>query len=117
MACGTIFGRRDGRPFGIVTLLEVVGFNIVLVLANVFRRPDWVAVSISLVVGLHFLPLGRIFGFAPYYWVGTLIVVREILTITALTWNLTTSAGIGTIGTGLILWATAVWRLYGTVSR
>ena len=109
------FWQKRRKAFGIVTLLEVVGCIIVVVLANVFRRPDWVAVGISLVVGLHFLPLGRIFGFASYYWVGTLIVVWDILSITALkSWNLTASAA---IGTGLILWATAIWRLYGTVSR
>jgi hypothetical protein len=109
------FWQKRRKAFGIVTFLEVVGCIIVVMLANVFRRPDWVAVGISLVVGLHFLPMGRIFGFASYYWVGTLIIVWDILTITALkSWNLTASAA---IGTGLILWATAIWRICGTVSR
>lgn len=109
------FWQKRRKAFRIVTLLEVVGCIIVVVLANVFRRPDWVAVGISLVVGLHFLPLGRIFGVASYYWVGTLMVVWDILSMTALKlWNLTASAA---IGTGLILWATAIWRLYGTGSR
>jgi hypothetical protein len=109
------FWQKRRKAFRIVTLLEVLGCIIVVVLANIFRRPDSVAVGISLVVGLHFFPLGRIFGLASYYWVGTLIVVWGILSITALkSWNLTASAA---IGTGLILWATAIWRLCGTVSR
>lgn len=103
------FWRKRRRAFGIVTLLEVVGCIVVVVLANVFRRPDWIALGISLVVGLHFLPLGRIFGYASYYWVGSLIVVWDILAITALSsWNLTASAG---IATGGILWATAIYVL------
>jgi hypothetical protein len=103
------FWRKRRKAFAIVTLLEVVGCIVVVILANVFRRPDWIAVGISLVVGLHFLPLGRIFGYASYYWVGTLIVAWDILTITALrSWNLTASAG---IATGVILWATAIYVL------
>lgn len=102
--------RRDlwekrRKPFGVVTLFEVVGCIVVVVLANIFRRADWVGVGISLVVGLHFLPLGRIFEATAYYWVGALIVVWDILAITALKWNLTASAG---IATGVILWAAAI---------
>lgn len=103
------FWRTRRKPFGILTLLEVVGCIIVVVLANVFRRPDWIAVGISFVVGLHFLPLGRILGVAAYYWVGSLIVLWDILTITAFkSWNLTASAS---IPTGLILWATSIYVL------
>lgn len=103
------FWHTRRRPFGIVTVLEVVGCIIVVVLANLFRRPDWIAVGISLVVGLHFLPLGRIFGTASYYWLGSLIVLWDILAITVVkSWNLTASAG---IATGVILWASTVYAL------
>ena len=108
------FWQTRRKAFRIVSLLEAAGCIIVVVLASVFRRPDWIAVGISLVVGLHFLPLGRIFGFSGYYWTGSLIVIWDILSITALrSWNLTASAA---IGTGLILWATAISRLLGNVS-
>ena len=80
-----------------------------VVLANVFRRPDWIAVGISLVVGLHFLPLGRIVGVARYYRVSSLIVLWDILTITAFkSWNLTASAA---ISTGLILWFNSIYAI------
>lgn len=103
------FWQMRRKAFRIVTILEVVGCIAVIILANLFRRPDWIAVGISLVVGLHFLPLGRVFGVASYYWVGTLIVVWDILTITALkSWDWTASAG---IATGLILWAAAIYAL------
>lgn len=103
--------RRDywqtrRKSFGIVTLLEVAGCIVVVVLASLFQRPDWIAVGISLVVGLHFLPLGRTFGVVAYYWVGAVIVVWDILSLTAFkSWNLTASAG---IGTGVVLWGAAI---------
>jgi hypothetical protein len=103
------FWQTRRKPFGIVTVLELVGCIIVVVLANAFRRPDWIAVGISLVVGLHFLPLGKIFGIASYYWIGSLIVLWDILAITVVkSWNLTASAG---IATGAILWASAIYAL------
>jgi len=77
------FWQKRRKAFRILTLLEIVGCIIVVILANLFRRPDWIAIGISLVVGLHFLPLGRIFGVTSYYWVGTLIVIWDILTIAA----------------------------------
>jgi hypothetical protein len=103
------FWQKRRKAFGVVTVLEFVGCVVVVMLANVFRRPHLIAVGISLVVGLHFIPLGKIFGAASYYWVGSLIVVWDILTITALkSWNLTASAA---IATGVILWATAIYVL------
>lgn len=103
------FWQERRKAFGVVTVLEVVGCVVVVMLANVFQRPHLIAVGISLVVGLHFIPLGRIFGAASYYWVGSLIVVWDILTITVLkSWNSTASAA---IATGVILWATAIYVL------
>lgn len=108
-ASRNVFWQQRRKAFGVVTLLEVVGCIVVVILANVYQRPDWVAVGISLVVGLHFLPLGRIFEVVSYYWVGTLIDVWDILTIITLkSSNWTASAG---TATGLILWAAAVYIL------
>ena len=103
------FWQKRRKAFRLVTVLESVGCVLVVILANVFRRPDLIAVGISFVVGLHFIPLGKIFGYASYYWVGSLIVVWDILTMTALkSWNPAASAA---IATGVILWATAVYIL------
>ena len=53
------FWKKSRKAFGIVAVLEVVGCIIVLALLGVFRRPDWTAAGVSLIVGLHFLPLAR----------------------------------------------------------
>lgn len=108
-ASSSDFWQKRRKAFRVVTVLEVVGCVVVVMLANVFRRPDLIAVGISIVVGLHFIPLGNIFEAASYYWVGSLIVVWDVLTITALkSWNSTASAA---IATGVILWATAIYVL------
>ena len=68
-----------------------------------------IAFGISLVVGLHFLPLAKVFGYASYYWVGTLIVVGNLLTVIALKpANPTASVG---LVTGLILWSRSILLL------
>ncbi|HTY64201.1 MAG TPA: hypothetical protein VMG30_18265 [Acidobacteriota bacterium] len=103
------FWQKRRKAFGIVAVLEVVGCSIVLILASVLHRPDWAAVGINLVVGLHFIPLGRIFKSAAYYWVGGLMVAWDILTMTALnSWNPTAAAA---MASGLILWAAAIQTL------
>ena len=100
------FWRKRRKAFGFVTLFEITGCIAVVVLANLFRQPQSIAVGISLVVGLHFLPLGRVFGVASYYWIGSLIIAWDILTMTtSKPSNWTASAG---IATGLILWASAI---------
>jgi hypothetical protein len=105
------FWQKRRKAFGIVVALEILGCIIVLVLVGVLHRPDWVAVGISLVVGLHFIALGSVF--APYgrlwYLVGGLMVGWDILTVTALrSWNPTASAA---IATGTILWAASIYLL------
>jgi hypothetical protein len=101
--------KKRRKAFGIVAVLEVVGCIIVLALVGVFRRPDWAAAGISLIVGLHFLPLARIFESTAYYWVGSLMVAWDIVTVTVLkSWNPTVSAD---IASGAILWAAAIHTL------
>jgi hypothetical protein len=103
------FWKKRRKAFGIVVVLEVVGFIIVLALVGVFRRPDWTAAGISLIVGLRFLPLARIFESAAYCWVGSLMVGWDIVTVRVLkSWNPTVSAG---IASGAILWAAAIHTL------
>jgi len=99
--------RRNG--FRLVTTIEVIGCIAVVVLADVARRPTWIPVGVSLVVGLHFLPLGKVLGITQYYWVGALIVLCDILVITA-SRSVNLVAAVGT-STGVILWGSAIYAL------
>ena len=103
------FWNSRRKPFRAVTLLEGAGCIAVVILANVFHRVDWIALGISLVVGLHFLPLGKILLFPAYYWTGSLIVACDLILATSFkSWNPTASAG---ISTGTILWVTGLYAL------
>lgn len=103
------FWQRRRKAYRILTLGEIGGCLIVVALANLFHRTDWIAVGISFVVGLHFLPLSRILEVATYYWVGASIIVADaVAIITRESLNPTAFAG---IATGLILWISAIYAL------
>ena len=99
------FWGRRAKPFRVVTFLELLGIIVVIVLANKFRHPNMIAWGVSVVVGLHFVPLGKIFDFLGYYLVGGLIVVWDFLCIAAT--NSSDASAFAALGTGVILWATA----------
>ena len=103
------FWRKKRKRFGVVVILEFVGCILVFILLGAFHHPEWTATGISIVVGLHFFPLARIFESATYYWVGSLMVGWGILTVLVLkSWNLTASAG---FASGAILWAAAMYHI------
>ena len=107
------FWSQRGRLFRIVTILEVLGCVLVVVLANIFHHPGWIASGISFVVGLHFIPLGSIFDFPAYYFIGSLIAVWAILSVAAL--KPSNSTAFAALGTGVILWVTAIAVLFRSI--
>lgn len=101
--------RLARGPFHAIAALEAAGCALAVILALAWHRPELVAAGISLVVGLHFLPLARWFRVPLYYVVGTAIIVCDILA-----WVLLRSSAITvSVGftTGLILWTVAVYGL------
>ncbi len=100
---------RFNKPFRVITFFEGTGCVVVVLLAVVFHRLDLLAVGISLVVGLHFLPLGRLFQFSAYYVAGVAIILCDLVSVAVLRAEaITLAAG---IATGLVLWITAVYAL------
>lgn len=103
------FRSRYGKQFRLISILEGVGCGLVLLLASHFHRMDLLAAGIGVVVGLHFLPLAHLFRFPPYYVTGAAIVLWDVLSSLLLHGSrITLSAG---IGTGSVLWITAVYVL------
>jgi hypothetical protein len=91
------------KQFIVVTVSE---FAIIAVLgwaAYARHRPDLAPVLAATVVGLHFLPLGKVFRQARYYgwgvaitlWCGVCMILFRSNTL--VTWS--------SIGTGVLLWA------------
>jgi len=98
--------RRADRLFNIVNagqwVVIVVGAN---VLANI-RMAEWIIPFAMLVIGLHFLPLARIFANPPHYLTGGALILLSI----AYPLLLPDGPGdpAGCLGAGLILWASAL---------
>lgn len=104
-------GREMGRQFGLVFMIE---FGVIAVAANVlsaYGRADWIMPTIALVVGAHFMPLGRIFRYPIYYWTGGV----ELALCGLVTWAMRArlDAGVPLYGLimGLSLWTTVLVML------
>jgi hypothetical protein len=67
-------GKRSGILFGIIFGLE--GGLIALCSALLGRSGlgNWIPVEVALIVGVHFIPLARVFEVRLYYWTGGLSV-------------------------------------------
>lgn len=101
--------RAVQRSFLLVVIIEVLAIASVFILSDRIHRPDLGADWCAMVVGLHFVPLARTFR-APVLGVfGILITLWSILC-----WVLFRSNALvitTTLGTGILLWATAVSAL------
>jgi hypothetical protein len=98
------------RSFLLVVLLEVLAIALVVIVGGYLRRPDLATDWCAMVVGLHLLPLAKIFR-APFQAVfGVLITVWCFVA-----WALFRSNALVisvAIGTGLLLCGTAAWSLW-----
>lgn len=99
-------GKRDGMWFGIIFGGE--GFLIWLavnILQNL-HRSEWIPLAAGAIVGLHFLPLARLFQASIYYWTGSLSVFAMILC--AFIPNADTRVLYAALSMAAILWLTAL---------
>ena len=91
------------KQFTVVVILEFTGIAILSRTAYIIHRPDLAPVLAAMVVGLHFLPLGKIFRQARYLVWGTAIVFWCIFCAFSFRSNMLVAWN--NIGTGLLLWA------------
>jgi hypothetical protein len=90
--------------------MEVVALLLVWILANRLHRPDLATDWYAMVVGLHFLPLAKIFRALHLGVIGILLTLWCLLC-----WFLFRSNALVisvTIGTGILLWAASVSALF-----
>lgn len=95
--------QKIRRQFAAVVVLEFTAIAIFSGTAYVIRRPDLAPVLAAAVVGVHFLPLGRIFRQARYYVWGSAIALWCIFC--AFSFRSNALVAWNNIGTGLLLWA------------
>jgi hypothetical protein len=111
-------GKRINRRFGVVNLIQWS-----LIFAAVYGLPhlghgNWIVPAIILIVGVHFFPLARLFKAPRHYVTGSVMVTWAIV------YPILFSAGkgdaIGAVGTGAILWTSAVfmgWQAFQLLRR
>jgi hypothetical protein len=103
--------RRINRLFNIVNagqwVLILIGVNVL----NNMGLAAWAVPFAILIIGLHFLPLARLFNNPPHYVTGGLMILF------AIAYPLLIPGGpsdpIGCLGAGLILWSSAIYALAG----
>lgn len=102
-------GKRTGMLFGIIFGAECVLIGICAMVLARLGLSIWIPVAAAVIVGLHFIPLARVFEVPLYYWTGLLSVLG------VLGCSLIRDAGMRLLGTGLtmaaVLWLTAVLLL------
>ncbi len=103
------FRTRFSKRFRAICFFEGAGCALVVGLALGLHRSDLIAAGISVVVGVHFLPLARLFRLPAYSIAGIAIIVADLVSVAMLEGPQITFAS-GT-ATGSILWITAIYAL------
>ncbi len=108
-------GDNTGRWFGIVFALEGAAIAIASVVCNATGHFDRFFPIMALIVGIHFLPLARLFQIGMYYLTGALLCLVGIVALLAVPVNATLGgqaimARWLVVGGGcaVILWVTAL---------
>lgn len=102
-ASSDLQAQRMRKQFIVVVILEFVAIAILSAIAYVLHRPDLAPVLAAIVVGLHFLPLGKIFRQPRYYFWGIAITLWCV--VCAFSFRSDTLVAYSNIGTGILLWA------------
>lgn len=100
---------KRSRLFHIVNAgqwaLIVIASN---VLANL-GHPEWAIPAAMFVIGAHFIPLARLFSYAPHFVTAAALMVVAVLSPALQAWS---GAGpIGDLVAGLILWVSALYAV------
>ena len=108
-AAAQIHWRALRSRFLLINALQYTAIAMAVRVCLRLRRRGLLAPAISLIVGVHFIPLAGLFGFAPYYAVAAAMILLNFgaLILLASPARETTCA----LGTGCILWLSSVFAL------
>lgn len=114
-------GRRIARGFGIIFGLEIVLIALASILLSIFPLSRFIAPTTALIVGMHFIPLARLFRVSMGYVTGALLCLLALIALVSLLVGLPLfgsspyhwSLFVG-IGATLVLWLTDLFMIrYG----
>lgn len=98
-----------------VNVIQYFAIAAVVIAANTLHLVPYLMCGITLVVGLHMLPLARLFKYTPHYVTGAALVAWAITSAVSL--PLERMQGYSALGTGMILWVSAVYTLFVSLNR
>jgi hypothetical protein len=98
-----------GRAFGWINAIQWTAVAIVAVSFTKLHIDAYVISAIAAIVGLHMFPLARLFHYPLHYGTGTLLVVWAVASATLA--PVEQMQGTAALGTGIILWLSAVVTL------
>lgn len=102
-------GRRNSRMFNLINAGQW-GLIVILALGlSRFGYARWILPVVILVIGLHFLPLARLFAYRPHYLTGAALVLLACVYPFAASEG--PQSAVGALGAGLILWISAIWAI------
>ena len=100
---------RKSRVFNLVNAGQWVVIVVVALILSQVGFAKWILPAVVFIVGLHFLPLARLFAYRPHYLTGAALVLL------ACVYPFVAAEGpqsaVGALGAGLILWISAVWAI------
>lgn len=100
---------RMRRHFRAINAGQWIVIIIAVLVLHRARLDEWIAPTLMLIVGLHMLPLARIFQYPPHYLTGAALI------LTALLYPLANRNGpasaLGCMLAAAILWLSAAWSL------
>ena len=100
---------RKSRMFNLVNAGQWVVIVVVALVLFQIGYAKWILPAVVLIVGLHFLPLARLFAYQPHYLTGAALVLLACVYPFAAPEG--PQSAVGALGAGLILWLSAVWAI------
>lgn len=112
-------GRSIVKGFGIIFGLEIVLIALASILLSIFPLSRFIAPTTALIVGLHFIPLARLFRVSIGYVTGALLCLLALIVLVALLSGLSLAGSspynwslfVG-IGATLVLWLTDLFMIW-----
>jgi hypothetical protein len=104
---GTPQQRHKSKWFNIINAAQ---WSAIFVLANVLSHRGldrYIIPMIIGMVGVHFIPLARLFSYRPHYLTGVLLVAWPLAYV-ALRGP---GSSAGPLGAGIVLWCSAAWAI------
>ena len=103
--------ERNARQFAMINVIQALGIAATIVVADRIGATAWIPAVIAIAVGVHFLPLARLFAAPEYRWTGALMIGVGVVGAALALAGVAASVVLTVVGlsTAVTLWASVVW--------